>query len=280
MTDARQSWLGAHAFLEPIARFQAAVEAAAARAAVPDAPGVPLDAWRPGADGVPLLRTDAGKRAIAAAADVLGELAARLDGTGLPAVVAGACDDVRAALARPEERTRAIDWILRGAPAGDAPARAGLVRLLAWAAVRRALSAALPGDGAWCEPERWDRPVCPACGEAPTMAQLLPGEAARPRLLACACCGTRWRWRRIGCPFCASDASDHLRVLLVDGGEGLRIDACGTCGGYLKTYTGEGDEELFLADWPTLHLDVAAMERGFRRIGASLYELPDRERRS
>ncbi len=154
------------------------------------------------------------------------------------------------------------------------------MRLLAWAAVRRALSAALRGAGAWCEPERWDRPVCPACGAPPSMAQLLPGEAARPRLLACGCCGTRWRWRRIGCPFCASETSDHLRVLVVDGQEALRIDACGTCGGYLKTYTGEGDEELFLADWPTLHLDLAALERGFRRMGASLYELPDGERRS
>ncbi len=69
-------------------------------------------------------------------------------------------------------------------------------------------------------------------------------------------------------------------MLVVDGQEGLRIDACGACGGYLKTYTGEGDEELFLADWPTLHLDLAAVQRGFRRMGASLYDVPDGERRS
>jgi FdhE protein len=282
MSEARQSWLGAHAFLEPIARLQAAVEAAAAAAAVAGGPEVSVEDWARdgGADGAPLLHTDAGEHAFAAAADVLRELVARLDPAALPGALGAACRDVRAALERPEERTGAIRWVLRGAPADGAPAHAGVVRFLAWTAIRRALPAALRGAGAWCEPERWGRPVCPACGEAPAMAQLLPGSTGRQRLLACGCCGTRWPWRRIGCPFCASDASDHLRVLVADERVGLRIDGCGACGGYLKTYTGEGDEELFLADWPTLHLDLAAVQRGFRRMGASLYDLPDEERRS
>jgi len=48
----------------------------------------------------------------------------------------------------------------------------------------------------------------------------------------------------------------------------------------VKTYTAEGDEELFLADWPTLHLDLLARGRGLRRLGTSLYELPHDERRT
>jgi FdhE protein len=53
----------------------------------------------------------------------------------------------------------------------------------------------------------------------------------------------------------------------------VRLDVCRACDGYLKTYAGEGREELLLADWTTLHLDAAARGRGLSRRGASVYEL-------
>jgi FdhE protein len=62
-------------------------------------------------------------------------------------------------------------------------------------------------------------------------------------------------------------------VLEVQDEPGLRLDVCEACKGYVKTYDGEGREALLLADWPTLHLDVIARERGYVRHGASLYEL-------
>jgi FdhE protein len=281
MSEARQAWLQAHAYLEPLARFQAAVEAAAAAGAAPAAACARLEAWSGAAEGVPLLRSPAAPPEVAAtAAELLGDMAVRLDVAALPGAIGGACREVRAAFERsPADRSAAIAWILRGAPADGAPGQAGLVRHLAWTAVRRALGPMAGADG-WVAQERWGRPVCPACGAPPAMAQLLPGEPARSRLLACGCCGTRWRWQRIGCPFCDNDASDRMRVLHVDGDDALRIDVCAECSGYLKTYTGEGDEELFLADWPTLHLDVAAVARGLRRAGASLFELPDGPARS
>jgi FdhE protein len=55
--------------------------------------------------------------------------------------------------------------------------------------------------------------------------------------------------------------------------ESFRIDHCNECNGYIKTYLAEGDEELFLADWSTLHLDVIARQQGFERKANSLYEL-------
>ena len=84
----------------------------------------------------------------------------------------------------------------------------------------------------------------------------------------------------MACPFCGVADPDRLGIFEVEGeGEGaVRIDYCAACDGYVKTYTGEGDEELFLADWPTLHLDLAARWRGLRRAGASLYGLPDDDR--
>ena len=66
---------------------------------------------------------------------------------------------------------------------------------------------------------------------------------------------------------------DRLGLLQLDQEPALRLDVCEECKGYLKTWTGAGDAELFLSDWSTLHLDVLARDRGFRRLGASLYEL-------
>jgi FdhE protein len=111
------------------------------------------------------------------------------------------------------------------------------------------------------------------------LAQLVASDEGRRRFLACCCCGTRWRYRRIGCPHCGIETAEDMGVLQVEGEEGLRIDVCNECRAYLKTYIGEGDEDLFLSDWPTLHLDLQATGLGYQRVGASLYELPQDERR-
>jgi FdhE protein len=58
----------------------------------------------------------------------------------------------------------------------------------------------------------------------------------------------------------------------VEGEATLRIDHCGACGGYLKTYVGQGDEALLLSDWSSLHLDLLAQDRGLKRLAASLFE--------
>jgi formate dehydrogenase maturation protein FdhE len=53
---------------------------------------------------------------------------------------------------------------------------------------------------------------------------------------------------------------------------GLRLEICNACKGYLKTWSGAEDAPFF-SDWATLHLDAMAAERGYLRLGASLYEL-------
>jgi FdhE protein len=59
----------------------------------------------------------------------------------------------------------------------------------------------------------------------------------------------------------------------MEGEPALRIDHCEACRGYLKTYVGEGSEDLFLADWTSLHLDLLALDRGLKRLGRSLYDM-------
>ena len=79
-------------------------------------------------------------------------------------------------------------------------------------------------------------------------------------------------FKRTGCPFCETHAQ-RLASVTIEGERGLRIDHCESCGGYLKTYDGEGNESVLLADWTSLHLDILARDRGLKRRAASLYDL-------
>lgn len=61
--------------------------------------------------------------------------------------------------------------------------------------------------------------------------------------------------------------------MTVEGEAGLRIDYCESCRGYLKTYDRQGNEEILLSDWTSLHLDLLAHDRGWKRLAVSLHEL-------
>ena len=84
---------------------------------------------------------------------------------------------------------------------GDAPVPAPVVRAF---------------DG-WRDEERWLRRYCPTCGSLPAMAQLVGAEPGRKRLLSCGGCGTRWQYKRTGCPFCDTD-SQRLASVAIEGG--------------------------------------------------------------
>jgi FdhE protein len=277
VTAARQSWLAKHPWLAPIARFEAVVQEAIARVDAPRLESPRWDGWVEAIEaGVPLLRCGAaGLRCAPAAGFVLGRAAERCAETLRPGPLADAAARTRDELGRdPERLAAAIEWAVAGAPGDGAPAHPGLLRLLAWRSVRHVLAPLLDDPAAARARDLWARGSCPTCGSLPALAHLRPRDGARVRFLACACCGTRWRHDRLRCPRCAS-AGERLRALEVEGDDRLRIDACDGCKGYVKTYVGEGEEDLFLSDWSTLHLDLLAVRRGFRRLGASLYDIPD-----
>jgi FdhE protein len=180
--------------------------------------------------------------------------------------------------------TRALDADLRRAPPasrriadfllGDdtvTPPFPGLLRYLAWTAMSRFLHPVVRGFEGWRDEDRWMRRYCPTCGSLPAMAQLVGADPGRKRLLSCGCCGTRWQFKRTGCPFCETD-SQQLASVAIEGEPSLRIDHCQSCRGYLKTYDGQGDEALLLSDWSSLHLDLIAHDRGLKRLAVSLYE--------
>jgi FdhE protein len=265
------AWLSAHSYLQPLARLTAQVESAAARIETPP-PAIPE--WNGyAADfraGFPLLRSPeagidlepAGKTAVA----LVEKLSSCLP-TGSPFADISLLE---VELRDPEAPRRIADWLL--GDEGYAPSSPGLLRYLGWIAAGRYLAAVVSSFGTWRDEEKWLRNYCPTCGSGPAMAQLVGADPGRRRLLTCGCCKTRWQYRRTQCPFCEND-SQRLSVIAIEGEAGLRIDYCESCRGYLKTYDGQGNEDLLLSDWTSLHLDAVAHDRGLRRVAASLYQL-------
>jgi FdhE protein len=263
-----EAWVAAHPWLAAVARFHAEVDSVASLLAIPEAP-VPFweDYEADYQDGVPLLHSESAAIDPAPVAPVIRALIERLAARPLPEPLASQVRELAAAPAR------------GGDAAGEAADRlfgedgAGLARCLAWTVASRWLGRVVAAFARWRDEDRWLRNHCPTCGARPAMAQLVGVDPERIRMLACGRCRTRWRYRRTSCAFC-DEAAERLSVLAVEGEPRLRIDSCGACRGYLKAYLGEGREDVFLADWTTLHLDVLAGDRGLARLAGSLYELP------
>jgi FdhE protein len=263
-------WLETHAYLKPVAGISSDVARAAAaieqlEARIPD-----WEEYRADYEaGVPLLQSadaavdlDPGGRMAVA---LIERLAPHTPGS-LSAEIGVLATYLRDASQGPR---RIADFLL-----GDesfTPLLPGLLRYLGWTAMARYLSPIVSAYDGWRDEERWMRRYCPTCGSLPAMAQLIAIDPTRKRLLSCGCCGTRWQFKRTGCPFCEGD-SQRLSTLSIEGESGLRIDHCEQCLGYLKTYDGQGNESLLLSDWSSLHLDLIAHDRGLKRLAASLYD--------
>ena len=148
----------------------------------------------------------------------------------------------------------------------------GLIRYFGWTILAGYLRPLITAFENWRDEEAWLHPYCPICGSGPSMAQLLGTEPARRRMLVCGNCGTRWRFSRMGCPFCEETDDHRLSVLSVEGERQFRIDYCDSCYGYLKMYAGEGNDSVLLTDWTSLHMDLLAKDFGLKRLAESRYD--------
>ena len=266
-----EAWLARHPYLQPVAGLRALVDTAAGRMTgtvtrEPDWEEYLADFQA----GIPLLGSERAAIGLADPSKVVRSMLDALLPLPLPPELAGQCDALRADLMRAER-----DQKRDGAASDSAltPSNRGLFRCLLWAVLARDLRPIVVAFARWRDEERWLRNYCPTCGEAPAMGQLIGKDPGRMRMLSCGCCGTRWRYRRTGCPFCERTDDHRLAVVGVEGESGLRIDYCDGCRGYLKTYDGEGSEAVLLADWTSLHLDLLARDQGLKRMAASLYEV-------
>ena len=266
-------WLARHPYLHSVANFHAQVATAAANipngsARIPNWDDYIGD-YRA---GIPLLQSSHVAIAFEPAEAILVSLVESLASKALPEGLAADCRVLDAQLhSEMNAPRRAVAWLLDSEV--FKPAQPGLIRYLGWTAMALYLRPLVDALSRWREEEHWLCAYCPTCGSPPAMGQLIGFDPGRLRLLSCGCCGTRWRYRRIGCPFCENGDDHRLYALSIEGESHLRIDYCDSCRAYLKTYVGEGSESLLLADWTSLHLDIIARDRGLKRLANSLYEL-------
>jgi FdhE protein len=262
-------WLRSHPFLDSLARVRNRVDAAVAKE-VTTLP-VPAD-WdeyvEDYAAGVPLLQSQM-RIDLAPVGPAIMSVLQHLGADSSSALGSDAAA-LREYLAEDAAESRIVDWLL-----GDdawTPEGAGLLRSVGWLTMSAAIHPIVHAFGEWRDQDKWLRRYCPTCGALPAMAHLVGVDPGRKRFMSCGRCESRWRYGRTECPFC--DADSHRLVSVgVDGEGGLRIDYCESCRGYLKTYSGQGDEAVLLADWTSLHLDHVALARDLKKKATSLYDL-------
>jgi FdhE protein len=111
----------------------------------------------------------------------------------------------------------------------------------------------------------WDFGYCPNCGSWPLLGEARGLE--QDRYLRCGLCAAAWPCGRLFCPFCGNRDYRSLGYIHVEGEEDrYRAATCEDCRGYVKwisTLFALSEPQLLVADLATIHLDLAAAERGF-----------------
>jgi FdhE protein len=113
--------------------------------------------------------------------------------------------------------------------------------------------------------KKWLMGYCPICGSLPYMSEL---KENGQRYLICSFCDFQWPWERLKCPFCENSDHKKLHYLYAEGQEACRIDLCDKCKQYIKTVDSRKlDHEPYpdIEDITTLHLDILASDRGYKK---------------
>jgi len=115
------------------------------------------------------------------------------------------------------------------------------------------------------ETDSWMKGQCPICGSLPSLSVLK--EEVGKRFLLCSYCGHLWRIDRIICPFCNNTDQESLQFFYTEEEKTHRVDLCDKCHQYIKTIDQRtlGETDLPLEDLATLHLDLTASKKGYKR---------------
>jgi FdhE protein len=112
---------------------------------------------------------------------------------------------------------------------------------------------------------RWAHGYCPTCGSWPLLGEFRGLE--QTRFLRCGLCAADWEFPRLCCPFCGTRDHQVLGYFHVEGEEARwRAATCDACRGYVKmraTLAPLSPLQLLVADVASMHLDLAAAERGY-----------------
>ncbi len=113
--------------------------------------------------------------------------------------------------------------------------------------------------------KKWIEGYCPICGCLPRISEI---KDEGKRYFLCSFCNFYWKGERLKCPFCDNRDHNKLHYFHEEGKDAYRIDLCDNCKQYIKTIDTRKlnyDPNLDLEDITTLHLDILADSRGYRR---------------
>jgi len=125
--------------------------------------------------------------------------------------------------------------------------------------------------------EQWRGAACPLCGGQAQVSVIAEetGEflGGSPRSLVCGRCAAWWSFPRAVCAVCGEEDPRNLGSYFVEDQRWVRVDACETCHGYVKTFdlreAGGRDVVPLVDDVATVTLDLWAGEQGLARPSAS-----------
>lgn len=106
---------------------------------------------------------------------------------------------------------------------------------------------------------------CPVCGHWPGVSYI---SKEGKKVMACVCCGTQWKFRRMMCSFCFTTDYNLLGYLNVDGENEISAYTCDKCRRYLKTKKAEDKEtfstkEIIYDYLCSGHIDIAALQNKY-----------------
>jgi FdhE protein len=121
-------------------------------------------------------------------------------------------------------------------------------------------------------PERAATALCPFCSRRPVVGVLRPEGDGAKRSLICSMCATEWPFGRILCPACGEENVDKLAIYTADQFGHVRVEACDTCGCYIKTVdlTKNGRAVPIVDELATIPLNLWAREHHYVKVQANI----------
>jgi FdhE protein len=115
--------------------------------------------------------------------------------------------------------------------------------------------------------------VCPFCSRKPVAGVLRPEGDGAKRSLICLMCSTEWPYGRIVCPACGEQTVEKLAIYTADQFAHVRVEACDTCGCYIKTVdlTRNGLAVPIVDELATIPLNLWAQEQGYVKLQTNMF---------
>jgi FdhE protein len=114
--------------------------------------------------------------------------------------------------------------------------------------------------------------TCPVCGAPAAMGLVHESTKLQggDRLLWCGVCHSEWRYNRVQCVRCGTQAPGKLRYIHIAEDEAHRLHVCDECHGYIRTvFAGNLDKPLsfVVEDAVTAELESVARAKGYTATG-------------